>query len=178
MAIPEEDRFHEILDGELVQKEMTSAEHSLSQRMLGAKLDGFHGKANGPSRPGGWWLLSEPTIRLSEYQTVRPDLAGWRRDRMPERPTGYPIHLRPDWICEIHLKGDARRRDTLQKRRIYAEHNIPHYWLLDGEREVVCVLRLVGGGYQDVLEVGRGATFHAEPFGALELSVDVLFGHE
>lgn len=178
VAIPEDQRFHEILDGALVPKEATSGEHALTQGSVRAKLDGYAGQKNGPSRPGGWWLLTEPTVRLGAYQTVRPDVAGWRRERMPERPTGYPIYLRPDWVCEIHMLGDARRRDTLQKRRIYAEHGVPHYWLLDAERETLSVLRLVGEVYAEVLHADRAAVLRAEPFDGLELAVASLFGHD
>lgn len=178
VAIPEDQRFHEILDGALVPKEATSAEHALTQGSVRAKLDGYSGQKNGPSRPGGWWLLTEPTVRLGAYQTVRPDVAGWRRERMPERPSGYPIYLRPDWVCEIHVLGDARRRDTLQKRRIYAEHGVPHYWLLDAERETLSVLRLVGEVYVEVLHAERAAVLRAEPFDGLKLAVASLFGHD
>lgn len=178
VAIPEGERFHEILDGELVPKEATSAEHALTQGNVRARLDGFHAQKNGPTRPGGWWLLTEPTVRLSAYQTTRPDVAGWRRERMPERPSGYPIHLRPDWVCEIHVLGDARRRDTMQKRRIYAEHGIPHYWLLDAELETLTVLRLVGDFYQEVQRGDRSTMIRAEPFDGMEISVAGLFGYD
>lgn len=178
LAIPESERFHEILDGELLPKEATSGEHSLTQGSVRASLDGFAGQKNGPSRPGGWWLLTEPTVRLSAYQTVRPDLAGWRRERMPGRPAGFPLHLRPDWVCEIHVLGDARRRDTLQKRRIYAEHGVPHYWLLDAERETLTVLRLVGEVFVEVQVAGIDAVVRAEPFESVALPVAALFGHD
>ncbi|HNN97058.1 MAG TPA: Uma2 family endonuclease, partial [Pseudomonadota bacterium] len=68
-----------------------------------------------------------------------------------------------------------RRRDTLQKRRIYAEHGVPHYWLLDAERETLTVLRLVGEVFVEVQHVDRHA---AEPFDGLEISVAALFGHD
>ena len=47
--------------------------------------------------------------------------------------------LRPDWVCEIMSDSDARRRDAVQKRRIYADHGIPHYWLLDTQRQILIV---------------------------------------
>ena len=72
----------------------------------------------------------------------------------------------------------ARRRDTLQKRRIYAEHAVPHYWLLDAERETLSVLRLVGEVYVEVLHAERAAVLRAEPFDGLELAVASLFGHD
>jgi len=112
LAIPEEQRFHEVLDGEIVQKCMASGEHALGQTAAAAWLTTRFGRVpNGADRPGGWWLLAEVEVELSLHQVVRPDIAGWKRERMPERPRGYPLRLRPDWVCEVMADGDARRRD-------------------------------------------------------------------
>ncbi|MFO0579165.1 MAG: Uma2 family endonuclease [Polyangia bacterium] len=178
LSIDEEDRFHEVLDGEVVPKESAGFKHGLGQSMLAEVLGPFKRRPNGPSRPGGWWILTEATIRLSPHQIVQPDLAGWRRERLPQPPEDYPVPLRPDWICEIHCAKDAKRRDTLQKRRIYAEAGVPHYWLVDADDETLTVLRLAEGTYAEVLTAGRGEAVRAEPFDALELSVGALFGDD
>ncbi len=115
---------------------------------------------------------------LSPHQTVRPDVVGWRRERLPQLPDTYPIELRPDWVCEIGLDGDARRRDGLQKRRIYAEYGVPYYWLVDLETERLTVLGLVGGVCREVLVAGRSERVRAQPFDAFELQVGILFGDD
>mgnify|MGYP002138899687 FL=1 len=97
---------------------------------------------------------------------------------MPTMPNDYPLTLRPDWVCEIMSDSDARRRDGLPKRRIYADHGVPHYWLVDTERERLQVLRLGEYGYEEVLDVDRGQRVRAEPFDALGLAVGVLFGDD
>ena len=178
LAIPEEQRHHEILDGEIVRKAMAGGEHGLSQLCVGRLLDPFGRKPNGSARPGGWWLVSDVEVELAPHEVVRPDVVGWRRERMPDRPHGFPIRLRPDWVCEIMTDGDARRRDGLQKRRIYADCGIPHYWLLDTERERLTVLRLSASGYVEVLAAARGDRARAEPFDVLELQIGVLFGDD
>lgn len=178
LALSEDERFHEILDGELVRKASPSGEHGLSQQRLSGRLDRFDGRPNGPSRPGGWWFVTEVEIELAPHQVVRPDIAGWRRERMPERPRGYPVRVRPDWICEVMTDGDARRRDGLRKRRLYADMGVPHYWLVDAERERLIVLRLEAQGFVEVLDVGRSERVRAEPFAALELQVGALFGDD
>lgn len=178
LAISEDERFHEILDGELVRKEAASAKHGMSQGRLRGRLDRFDGRPNGPSRPGGWWILTEVTVKLSEHQTVRPDIAGWRRERLPVLPDTYPITMRPDWVCEVGADSNSRRRDGLQKRRIYADFGVPHYWLLDLESQRLTVLRLIDGVYQEVLEAGPDERVRAEPFEALELPVGALFGDD
>jgi Uma2 family endonuclease len=178
LRIPEEERRHEILDGEIVEKARAPGEHCVAQGRVCAFLGGFSRQSSEPKRPGGWWLATETTIQLSRHSVVQPDVAGWRRERMPDRPAGYPVALRPDWVCEIISDGEARRRDGLQKRRIYADRNIPHYWLVDTERETLTVLRLADEGYVEVLQAKRSSRVRAEPFDAVELQVGVLFGDD
>ncbi|HRI55190.1 MAG TPA: Uma2 family endonuclease [Pseudomonadota bacterium] len=178
LAIPEEQRMHEILDGEVVRKAMGSGQHGTSQLRAARLLAPFDRKPNGPARPGGWWFATEVEVELARHQVGRPDVAGWRRTAMPEPPHGYPLRRRPDWVCEVMADGDARRRDGLQKRRIYADHGVPHYWLIDTEREVLTVLRLEERGYVELLVAGRAERVRAEPFALLELQVGVLFGDD
>ena len=179
LAIPEDERFHEVLDGEIVQKARPGAKHSLGQSGLTAWLGGrFSRRPNGAQRPGGWWILTEIEVEISPHQVARPDVAGWRRDRMPEVPDAYPLSLRPDWVCEIFRDSDGRRRDGIQKRRIYADHGVPYYWLVDVNRQRLTVLKLEARGYVELLEAGRGEQVQAEPFEALELPVGVLFGDD
>lgn len=178
LAIPEEQRRHEILDGELVPKEFGGTGHSHVQSRANRWTGGFDGRSDGPNRPGGWWILTEVTIKLSMHQTVRPDIAGWRRERLPIMPNIYPIELRPDWICEVSGDGDARRRDGLQKRRIYADYGIPYYWIIDLQAESLTVLQLTGVAYLELLTARRGERVRPEPFTALELQVGTLFGDD
>lgn len=179
LALPERERFHEVLDGELVRKAMAGGDHGVAHfsvsAFLGAK---FQRQPNGAERPGGWWFTTDTEVELAAHQVVRPDVAGWRRQNMPTRPSGYPLRTRPDWVCEVMTDGDARRRDGVQKRRIYADYLIPHYWLLDTERQTLTVLRLETRGYIDVLQAGRADRVRAEPFAAVELLVGVLFGED
>lgn len=175
LAVPEELRRHEVLDGELVEKEASTFRHGLAQMELGSALRPYTARAGGPGGLG-WWLASEVTVKLSAHQIVRPDVAGWRRERMPLVPRVFPVELRPDWICEVCSDGDARRRDGLIKRRVYADYGVPHYWLLDLEAERLSVLRLVEGVYREVLEAGRGELLRAEPFDGLEIDLDLLLG--
>lgn len=178
LLIPEESRRHEILDGEIVEKALPRGEHGVGQLRAGRLLGRFDRKPNGPTRPGGWWFATEPTIDLSMHQTVQPDVAGWRRERMPNRPSGYPITLRPDWVCEVMCDGDARRRDAIHKRRIYADHGVPFYWLVDTERETLTVLSLTERGYVEQLTAARADRVRAVPFDLLELQVGILFGDD
>ena len=178
LLIPEEQRRHEILDGEVVQKALPRAEHSLTQSNINMQLRDYQRRQGDQSKPGGWWIMTEPTVSMSIHETVQPDVAGWRRDRMPYRPNGYPVSLKPDWVCEIMCDGDARRRDSILKRRIYADHNVPFFWLVDTERETLTVLTLTDRGYVELLTAARSDRVRAAPFDLIELQVGVLFGDD
>lgn len=59
-------------------------------------------------------VATEVEILLESADLVRPDIVGWRRDRCPERPVGFPIKTSPDWICEIVSPGNANH-DTIKQ---------------------------------------------------------------
>ena len=175
LAIPEEHRRHEIIDGVLVEKEAASGRHGRAQVRVARRL-GPYDRRPGGRWPGGWWFATEVEIQLSQTQVFRPDVLGWRRERMPEMPVEVPIVITPDWICEI--LSSNRRNDIVTKKRAYHEHRVGHYWLLDPSDETLAVYRWHTDGYVELLVAERHETVRAEPFDAIELRVAVLFGDD
>jgi Uma2 family endonuclease len=177
LAIPEEERFHEIIDGELVRKAMPSFEHGDAQSALALRIKGPFQRRSGEGSPGGWWIGTEVDIELSPTHIYRPDVVGWRRDRVPARPTGTPIAILPDWICEV-LSPSNPGIDRVKKLNSYHQFGVPHYWIVDPMDESLSVFRWTAEGYLLVLAAGREARVHAEPFEAIELPVAALFGDD
>ena len=177
LAIPPEERFHEIIDGELVRKAMPTGEHGDAQSALVARLKGPFQRKPGGRLPGGWWIYTEVEIELSPSQVYRPDVVGWRRERAPERPTGTPIRLRPDWIGEV-LSPSNPGTDRVKKLNHYHHAGVPHYWIIDPLEQSLSVFRWTAEGYLLVLAAERDARVHAEPFEAVELPVAALFGED
>jgi len=176
-AIPEDDRFHELIGGVITRKASPSGEHADAQAALLAALRGsFHRSAGGIDKPGGWWVLLEVEILL-DGEIARPDVLGWRRDRCPSRPTGTPVKQRPDWVCEVLSPSNASR-DTVEKLRLYHRSGIPHYWIIDPDDATLTVMRWSSGGYSNVLAAEHGDRVRAEPFQQIELAVGTLFGDE
>jgi Uma2 family endonuclease len=175
LALPDQGHSFEIIEGSLVEKE-TSAEHGVAQSRIGRVLGPFDRRPGG-RLPGGWWFATEALIDFGPKQLLRPDVVGWRRERMPERPTGTVVSVPPDWICEIISPSNASN-DTVKKKRIYHQHQVPHYWLLDPAQETLSVLRWSPDGYIEVLSALRGERVKAEPFDAIELQVGVFFGDD
>ena len=73
-------------------------------------------------------------------EIVRPDAVGWRRERCPKRPTGIPVLVKPDWICEVVSPSNATD-DTVKKLRLFQRLAIPHYWLVDPRDATLTVMR-------------------------------------
>ncbi|WP_438027582.1 Uma2 family endonuclease [Sorangium sp. So ce233] len=112
-----------------------------------------------------------------EHEVYRPDVVGWRRERLPELPEKTPILVRPDWFCEV-LSPSNTRNDLVKKQRTYQRCQVPHHWIVDPMNEVLTVHRWMQDGYLNVLTAERGERVRAEPFGAIEWSVGVLFGDD
>jgi Uma2 family endonuclease len=175
LAIPEEDRRHEIIDGVLLRKEATAPPHGLAQSRLPRLLAPFDRKPGGRS-PGGWWLLAETEIFLADDQIYRPDIAGWRRERLPQISPEFLVRVIPDCVCEI--LSTHRKRDLVEKKRGYHAARVGHYWIVDPGDETLTVHRWSADGYVEVLVAERGQRVHAEPFDAVDLLVGVLFGDD
>jgi Uma2 family endonuclease len=178
LAIPEEQRHHEIIDGELVRKAMPSPKHSRSQAAVTSSLFGPYNRRPGgpPHQPGGWWFLTEAEVLFGE-EPLRPDVAGWRRERLSEIPDASPLGVIPDWICEI-LSPTNPTNDTIKKKRIYHHFKVPHYWILDPRDETLTVYRWGSDGYVELLMAERGERVRAAPFDAVPLAVGVFFGDD
>ena len=174
-AIPEEQRRHELIEGAIVEKGAASGEHGQAQFNLSVSLAPFRRRPGG-RWPGGWWFATEVDIYFDPTNTLRPDVVGWRRERVPELPRGVPVVVRPDWVCEI--LSTNRRNDLVKKKRVYHRHQVPHYWIIDPAEETLSVYRWSADGYVEILAAERGERVAAEPFEAISLEIGVLFGDE
>ncbi len=117
----------EIIGGRLVTHPRPAFRHGLAGSAIGGKLvPPFH---FGDGGPGGWWIIVEPEIHLGN-DIVVPDLAGWRRESLPEFPETAWIDVAPDWVCEI-ISPSTARYDRGEKREIYAREGVKHLWHVD-----------------------------------------------
>ena len=161
----------EILDGELHVQPRPASLHALAAATLGGDLSvSFH---RGRGGPGGWILLHEPELHLGRDVLV-PDLAGWRRERMPEVPDAPFFTLAPDWACEV-LSPSTSRTDRAKKRPICAREGVKHLWLVDPAAHTLEIFRLDAEGYRLVTTFEGEEKVRAEPFDAIELELGALW---
>jgi len=166
-----EDKVAEILDGELVLSPRPTARHALTSSELGMAVGNpFH---RGIGGPGGWWILDEPELHFGD-ETAVPDLAGWRRERMPAVPDEAYFTLAPDWVCEV-LSPSTERVDRGKKLKAYAAAGVTHAWLVKPSDRTLEVLRLREGAWTIVALWEDTAVVRAEPFEAIELELGRLW---
>jgi len=175
LAVADEKPYYELLDGELSQKAAPLFSHGRLQPRLANQLIRHFGDDAADDEPGGWWIGTEVHVQLATQDAVVPDLVGWRMDRCPEAPAGFPVKIRPDWICEI-VSPSNPSRDTVRKLRIYHRASIPHYWLADPEQQSLTVFRWQPEGYLVTLSAQPPEQVRPEPFDAVEYSVAALLG--
>jgi len=170
MAVPEH-LVAEIVDGELFTSPRPKLPHAQSSSQLLADLLGAFGGPPGgaESHPGGWWILFEPELHFAE-DVVVPDLAGWRRARLPALPDVVGISLAPDWLCEV-LSPSTGQLDRVRKLPLYAREGVPNVWLVDPGDRTLEVCRLEAGRWIVAGAYGDRDVVRAEPFDAVELDL-------
>jgi Uma2 family endonuclease len=170
LAVPEY-KVAEIIQGKVITHPRPASAHAQAAIALSGEL--FGPFSRGKAGPGGWVILGEPELHLAQDILV-PDLAGWRRERMPQRPDVAAFDLPPDWVCEV-LSPSTAATDRSDKLPIYACHQVMHAWLIDPLARTLEIFRLTQQQWL-LLNIYRDeAEIRAEPFEAIELDLSTLW---
>ncbi len=158
----------EIIDGVMYTQPRPRGPHQRLEGIVSSRIgDAFD---HGSSGPGGWWVLPEPGIELPNTPEIAPDVAGWRRERLPTLPADAAISVVPDWVCEI-LSPTTRRHNLLIKKPYYAKVGVAHHWIVDLEARTVTAYRLESGRWLEIAVYGDEREAHIEPFDAIVLDI-------
>jgi Uma2 family endonuclease len=161
----------EIVDDELFASPRPASRHARAMdglnRTIGRAFD------NGDGGPGGWWIVSEPELHLGRDVLV-PDLAGWRRERMPSFPDVTAFDLPPDWVCEV-ISPYTARLDRSRKLPRYASYGIDQAWVVDPINKVLEVYRRQGQHYTVIAVFDGAQVINAEPFQAFDLDLRLVW---
>ena len=172
-ALPEH-MVGQIIDGELIVMSRPASPHGMAYTVLLTDLTSAFQRGRGG--PGGWWLMGEPELHFGQDVLV-PDMAGWRRERMPQVPRAPYFTQAPDWVCEV-LSPSTAKLDRTRKREIYAREGIAHVWLVDPDMRTLEVFQLHEGQWVERGTWSGDARVRAEPFEALELELGALWPPE
>jgi Uma2 family endonuclease len=158
----------EIIDGVLYTQPRPRPRHQNVIELIAGDVHAPYRRGRGG--PGGWWILPEPGIELPGSPEISPDIAGWRRERLPELPDDEPIRVVPDWVCEIFSPA-TRAYDLRTKKPFYARVGVTWLWYVDLEARTLTVNRLQEGRWLELGVWVEDATVQAEPFEAVELAL-------
>ena len=146
-----------------------SARHVLAERALNVNLGGPYDF--GGNGPGGWWIVQEPEVHfVRDSEVAVPDLAGWRRERMPRVPDDQRFEVVPDWACEI-LSPTRARRDRIVKLPFYAHYGVAYAWLVDPEAHKLEAFALRQGHWLLIASLQDDAPVCVAPFDAVAFSL-------
>jgi Uma2 family endonuclease len=170
-SVPD-DKVAEVVAGELHVSPRPAFRHARVSSSLGGLIGGpfdFN-----PDGPGGWWILDEPELHLGDDVLV-PDLAGWKRERLPALPDVPWLELAPDWVCEV-VSPLTARLDRTRKLPAYAASGVSHLWLIDPQARTLEVYRRTERFWTLVATHGGDEIVRAQPFEAVSLDLLVLWG--
>lgn len=166
-----EDERVELINGEIVKRPIAKAEHGAIQGEVFDSMRQYRRKDG----PGGWWFMTEVSVRYNEHQCPTHDVAGWRKARVPQRPTGV-MTLMPDWVCEIVSDGHESK-DTVRNFNTLLRYKVPYYWIIWPNDEALIAYKLFEKKYLAIesIEGGTGKV-RIEPFTEIEFDLDYVFG--
>ena len=170
LALPPQ-RVGEIVAGRLVTHPRPAPRHALAYSRLGSELGGPFDRGHGG--PGGWWILDEPEIHVGA-DIVVPDLAGWRRERMPALPAKAWFDLAPDWLAEI-LSPATARFDRTEKLPLYARWGVGHVWMIDPDLRTLEAYENQAGRWVLLATLKDDDPLWLAPFDAVGLELSALW---
>lgn len=150
----------EIIAGRLNVQPRPSPRHAWASSSLGMEIGSlFHGGCGGDD---DWWIIDEPELHIGGHILV-PDLAGWRKQRMPRLPETAWFETVPDWICEI-LSPATTKIDRSEKMPIYAKLGVAFLWLIDPILQTLEVYQLLAGRWCLLHSLKDAELVSAPPF--------------
>lgn len=161
----------ELIDGDLYASPRPASRHAKVSSVLGMDLGGAFQRGRGG--PGGWWIVDEPELHFGKDVLV-PDLAGWRRERMPTIPDVPFFELAPDWICEV-LSPSTAKLDLVRKLPCYARVGVEHAWVVDPIHQLLEVFHQETGRWFLMDAFAGDDRVRAPPFDAIELELGSLW---
>ncbi len=167
-------RVAELLDGTLHTHSRPAPRHAWASSGLGVQLGAPF--VYGRGGPGGWWIIDEPELHLGDDILV-PDLAGWRRARLPAPPATAYFTVAPDWVCEV-LSPSTRALDQGAKRTGYARAGVSHLWLVDPDVRTLEAFALQAGDWVLLETLTGEAAVSLPPFAAISFRLGDLWWPE
>jgi Uma2 family endonuclease len=174
VAMPDDGKRHELIDGEHYVTPSPTLRHQLVLANLHLDLGGYV-EANNL----GQVFFAPLDVVLSDYDVVEPDLLFVTTERLERIGRAY-IHGAPDLAVEV-LSPGTRKIDATKKLRLYEKFGVAEYWMIDPEAEWVEVYRAGTAGGHGLQQAARllrergDGPLTSPLFPGLALQLDRLF---
>jgi Uma2 family endonuclease len=130
--LPDDGNTYEVVHGELFVTPAPRARHQqivvVLARIIGRYVDA-HGLGD---------VHQARSVLVFEGSEVEPDIMV--RPKVSAPPPEWENAPTPFLVVEV-LSDTTRRRDRIEKRGLYLEAGVDEYWIVDGERRSITVIR-------------------------------------
>ena len=134
LAMPEDGKRREIVEGELFVTPSPNLNHQRISRRIGLVLANYL-EAN----PIGEIFDAPMDVILSDFDVLEPDLLIVLNEHREILKTW--VEGTPDLVVEI-LSATTAKRDRGLKLKAYARHGVKEYWIVDPDQRAIEVYRL------------------------------------
>ena len=170
-AIPEDGNRYEVIHGELFMSPPPRTFHQTVSRRIQFLLYQMELEGKG-------YVFDAPVGLIIPGATpVEPDLVFLTKEQksfIREKYIEGPAHL----VVEI-LSPSTASRDRTLKLNLYAQAQIPHYWIVDPDACTLEVFHLIDGRYQVIAALNKEDTYQATEAENLSLVLsDIFTGYE
>ena len=163
-----DDERWELLNGELLMVPSRDTVHQGVLTHLATLLHTFVQESD-----LGRVYLAPTDVVLSDTNVVQPDLLFLSRER--EQIITYAnIQGAPDLAVEI-VSPSTDERDRTVKRKLYAEHGVKEYWLVDPDAMTVTVLVLQESDFEEAGVYSKGQTLTSPTLEGFSVNLDDIF---
>jgi Uma2 family endonuclease len=168
IALPEDGKRYEIIEGDLSMTPAPSPRHQEVQLRLGSLLLTYLDK-----HPLGRVFVSPIDLVLSMVDVVQPDLlfVGKTRSNIIAEKNIVGI---PNLVVEI-LSPSSTTRDQKEKLNLYQRYGLPEYWIVDPDSQTVEVYLSVANRLEEVETLKTGDQLHARQIPGLVLELSEIF---
>lgn len=170
LDLPDDGKRYELIDGELFVNPSPITRHQRIARILLVRLDNYF------TTYGGGEVFGTPfDVVFSDDIVVQPDLMVIQSERAsiigPKNIQGAPN------LCIEVLSDSTRRRDEIDKRKLYERGGVDEYWIVDPELELVKIYRRAGAAFERVAEISTetGGKITTPLLPEFELDVNDVF---
>jgi len=153
ILFPDDGNRHEIIDGKHYMNAAPIPYHQQLSSRLHVQL--FHAIDD---QHLGIVFAAPLDVQFTQHDVVKPDLVVVLAQN--DIITSSRIKGAPDLVIEI-LSPSTKKNDEELKRRLYEQHRVPEYWIVDPKEHVLRQFVLnEGHAYDEAVRCHDAVTFH------------------